>query len=137
MTQINTRLTEFIPGTYNLKQVPEFHFAPLSMEGRKALRETCRELWTSGVVSTRTMLEMNGYSIEQETERRQQEKSDKTDATLAPREQKAAQKTSNKSTNKQGRPELDDSERTSDPDAAQRGKQPKPSSPEGSMDETV
>lgn len=136
MTQINTRLTEFIPGTYNLKQVPEFHFAPLSMEGRKALRETCRELWTNGVVSTRTMLEMNGYSIEQETERRQKEKSDKTDATLAPR-QKAAQTMSNQSTNKQGRPELDDSERTSDPDAAQRGKQPKPSSPEGSMDETV
>ena len=52
MTQINKRLTEYIPNTYNLKDVPEFHFAPLSMEGRKALREKCNELWQNGVVHT-------------------------------------------------------------------------------------
>ena len=131
MTQINARLTEEIQGTYNLKDVPEFHFAPLSMEGKKALREKCNELWQNGVVSTQTMMETNGYSIDVEKERREKEASDGTDKTLALRNQ-TAQPTQN-----QGRPELDDSERTSDPDAAQRGKQPKPSNPEGSMDETT
>ena len=36
--------------------------------------------------------------------------------------------------NKVGRPEMDNTERTSDPEAAMRGKQPKPSNPEGSME---
>lgn len=134
MTQINARLIEYMDGTYNLKDVPEFRFAPLSMEGKKALREKCGELWQNGVVSTQTMMETNGYSIDREKERREQELKDGTDKTFAPRATKAA--TSN-SDQKQGRPELDDSERTSDPDAAQRGKQPKPSSPEGSMDEST
>lgn len=132
MTQINAKLTEYIQGTYNLKDVPAFHFAPLSMEGKKALREKCNELWQNGVVSTQTMMETNGYSIDREKERREQELKDGTDKTFIPRDQKASD-----STEKQGRPELDDSERTSDPDAAQRGKQPKPSSPEGSMDEST
>lgn len=132
MTQINARLTEYIQGTYNLKDVPEFHFAPLSMEGKKALREKCNELWQNGVVSTKTMMEANGYSIDVEKERREKEATDGTDKAFVPRNTK-----SSSSDNKQGRPELDDSERTSDPDAAQRGKQPKPSSPEGSMDESA
>jgi hypothetical protein len=134
MTQINKRLTEYIPNTYNLKDVPEFHFAPLSMEGKKALREKCNELWQNGVVSTQTMMETNGYSIDLEKERREKEASDGTDEVLQMRNQKSG--TQSDSNQKEGRPELDDSERTSDPDAAQRGKQPKPSNPEGSMDNT-
>lgn len=140
MTQINKRLTEYIPGTYNMKDIPEFHFAPLSMEGKKALRDKCNELWQSGVVSTQTMMETNGYSIDVEKERREKEATDGTDKTFAPREQKTAGSSGNQnsdSSGKQGRPELDTTERTSDPDAAQRGKQPKPSSPEGSMDEST
>ena len=134
MTQINARLTEFMNGVYNLKDIPEFHFAPLSMEGKKALREKCSELWMSGVVSTQTMMETNGYSIDRERERRDQELKDGTDKTFAPRMAKAA---SGNEEQNQGRPELDNTERTSDPDAAQRGKQPKPSSPEGSMDDSA
>ena len=133
MTQINKRLAEEIPATNNLKDIPEFHFAPLSMEGKKALREACNELWKNGVVSTQTMMETNGYSIDVEKERREKEASDGTDKTMSARDQKA----DTSSENKQGRPELDDSERKSDPDAAQRGKQPKPSSPEGSMDDST
>lgn len=134
MTQINKRLAEEIPAAYNLKDIPEFHFAPLSMEGKKALREACNELWKNGVISTQTMMETNGYSIDVEKERREKEASDGTDDTMSSRDQKDADTSSDK---KQGRPELDDSERKSDPDAAQRGKQPKPSSPEGSMDEST
>ena len=131
MNKINERLTEFIPGTYNMKEIPEFHFQPLTIEGKKALREKCVELWEKGVVSTRKMMETNGYSIEVESKLRDQESKDKMDEILAPRETLITD-TSNEGA---GRKELDNSERKSDPDAAQRGKQPKNSNPEGSMEE--
>lgn len=128
MNRINERLTEIIPGTYNLKEVPEFKFEPLDMSGKKALREACKELWTSGVVSTKSLLDAYGYSLDKEVEQRKTE-AEEIDDILVDRTKNEA--SSNEGA---GRPELDDSERTSDPDAAERGKQPKPSSPEGSMD---
>lgn len=131
MTKINVRLAEEIPGTYNLKETPEFHFQPLSMEGKKALREKCTELWEKGVVSTRKMMEANGYSIEMERKAREAEKSEGYDDILIPREMKAAAE----QTAKPGRPTVDDSERKSDPEAAIRSKQPKASNPEGSLEE--
>ena len=148
MNKINERLTEFIPGTYNLKEVPEFHFQPLTIEGKKALREKCVELWEKGVVSTRTMMETSGYSIEMESKKRQEEASSGYDETLLPRETMLAQPNTSEGTSegnsggssegtkkKRGRPKKDDSDRKSDPDAAERGKQPKPSNPEGSQSE--
>ena len=43
------------------------------------------------------------------------------------------QKDTDESTGKQGRPEMDDTERSSDPAKSMSGKQPKPSNPEGSL----
>lgn len=131
MNKINERLTEVIDGTYNLKDVPKFNFAPLSMEGRKSLREACSALWQQGVVSTKTMLEAHGYSLDQEKRQREKEQEDGTDEIM-----KARQSAASNSSNDVGRPELDDSERTSDPESSERGKMPKPSSPEGSMNDS-
>lgn len=128
MNKINERLTEVIEGTYNLKEIPKFNFAPLSMEGRKALRETCKTLWESGIVSTKTLLEANGYSLEDEKIQREKEKNDGVDELMKPRKTSYAS-----SSDSAGRPTLDDSERTSDPESSERGKQPKPSNTEGSM----
>lgn len=133
MTKINKRLAEVIPGTYNLKETPEFHFQPLSIEGKKALREKAIELWEKGAISQDTMMNTQGYSLEVERKKREKEKSDGTDEIMAPRDISYAQ-TDNSTTNKVGRPELDNDERTSDPEAALRGKQPKPSNSDGSMD---
>jgi len=130
MTKINARLAEEIPGTYNLSEPPEFHFQPLSMEGKKALREKCIELWEKGVVSTKHMMDIQGYSLEVEKEAREKESKDGSDKTLAPRETLITNEQNNV-----GRPAKDDSERTSDPEAALRSAQPKPSSPEGSLDD--
>lgn len=136
MNKINERLTEFIPGTYNLKDIPKFHFQPLSMEGKKALREKCIELWEKGVVSTKGMMEMNGFSMELEKTQREKEASEGYDEVLSPREQiNASSNVPAEEPKKTGRPKKDDSERTSDPDAAERSKQPKPSNPEGSVEE--
>jgi hypothetical protein len=129
MNRVNERLTEIIPGTYNLKEVPQFKFKPLDMSGKKALREACKELWTKGVVSTRSLLDAYGYSIDKETEQRKTE-AEENDPILVNRDKAEVD------TGDVGRPELDDTERTSDPDAADRSKNPKPSSPEGSRDDT-
>ena len=132
MNKINQRLTEFIPGTYNLKEPPEFHFQPLSIEGKKALRENALALWEKGVISTDRMLKTQGYSLEVERENREKEKSDGTDKVMLPREISDADYAPKEDV---GRPEMDDSERKSDPESSARGKQPKPSNPEGSMGE--
>lgn len=127
MNRVNEQLTEIIPGTYNLKDIPEFKFMPLSMEGKKAIREACKELWTKGVVSTKTYMNTFGYSIDKEVEQRKEE-AEEIDSILVSRENNVAQT----ETNEGGRPELDDSERTSDPKQSDSGALPKPSNPEGS-----
>ena len=162
MNKINVCIQEELANThtYNVSQVPEFSFMPLDMAGKKALREACEKLWKEGVVSTETLMTSYGYSIEKESARRKHEDSSGLDETLAPRtvaDQKAQMKmeqslkpaievkeeepkqeeTVEETTEetKIGRPEMTDDERTSDPEAALRGKQPKPSNPEGSMGE--
>ena len=147
MNKINVCIQEELGNshTYNVAKIPEFRFMPLDMAGRKALRDACNELWEKGVVSTKTMMETNGYSMDEEVERRNDEASNGTDETLVPRDITNMSFTPTTPSNTQddgggdvGRPEMTDEERNSDPDAARRGKQPKPSNPEGSMgDESV
>lgn len=138
MDKVNLRLVEDLKliHTNNLKKIPTFHFAPLDMNGQKSLRDACKELWQSGLMSTKTYMEANGYSAAQELEQRKEEASSGVDEVLVPR---ATAVTSNDGgNNKAGRPEESAEERHSDPDAAERGKQPKPSNPEGSKgDEAI
>jgi hypothetical protein len=141
MGKINVCIKEELENThtYNVSEVPSFNFMPLDMSGRKALRDACKELWQNGVVSTQTMMETMGYSMEREVDRRKSEASKGIDEALLPREATNAEYTQQSAPDgsvKVGRPELEDEERTSDPDAAVRGKQPKPSNPEGSMNDT-
>lgn len=146
MNKINVCIQEELANghTYNVSQVPEFEFMPLDMAGKKALREACTNLWQQGLVSTQTMMTMQGYSLEREKAQREKEAKDGTDEVLVPREITNQQnidvpddpQQNTNQPNKVGRPELDDDERTSDPENAIRGKQPKPSNPEGSMDES-
>lgn len=142
MDRINKRILEDMKLEHrnNLKQEPRFVFMPLDMAGKKSLREACLDLWEKGVVSTRTMMETNGYSIEKEKALREQEANSKMDEVLAPREvlvQKMQQPEQEAEpegeSNKVGRPEMDMDERTSDPENAIRGKMPKPSNDQGSM----
>lgn len=145
MNKINVCIQEELANAhaYNVSKIPEFRFMPLDMAGRKALRDACKELWEKGVVSTQTMMETCGYSIENEMERRQNEAKNGADETLIPRDATVTQAIVQDTPEPQieeterdvGRPEMENEERTSDPDAAVRGKQPKPSNPEGSMDD--
>ena len=133
MNKINRRLNDFSPAMPHsaTDQIPRFTFPPVDLAGSKAFQETCLKLWEKGVVSHETLLQTHGYDMRQEVERRQKEERDGTNDTLEYRTSKAS--TESTEDGKIGRPEKDDSERTSDPAKSMTGKQPKPSNPEGSL----
>ena len=130
MNRVNERLngkhgsiTHSAPGN-----IPQFTFPPVDLTDSQRFQEVCRDLWQKGVVSTRTLLQTHGYDMDQEMERKKGE-----GPVTPPVENPAAQDASNGGEDKQGRPEMDDTERHSDPLKSQTGKQPKPSNPEGSL----
>ena len=131
MNKVNLCIQEMLmkEHTNNMKTVPVFRFKPLDMTGEKALRETCLSLWEKGVVSTRTMMETQGYNMDREKDRRDIEASEGYDDTFINR-QYMTQKPDTDEEPKAGRPKMTDEERHSDPDAARRGAQPKPSNPD-------
>lgn len=134
MNKINMRLngsSSAMPHSAE-DQIPEFTFPPVDLAGSKAFQDACMRLWEKGVVSNETLLQTYGYDMGQEVERKKQEKSKGITDLFVPAgtEQKVEESTTD---SKIGRPELDDSERTSDPAKAITGKQPKPSNPEGSL----
>ena len=92
MNRINERLVDYIDGVYNLKEPPQFKFEPLEMSGKKALREACLQLWDKGCVSTRTMMQTYGYSVDIETARRKEEASNGTDEAMLDRTTQHADK---------------------------------------------
>lgn len=130
MDRVNERLngkhgsiTHSAPGN-----IPQFTFPPVDLAGSQKFQEVCRSLWEKGVVSTRTMLQMHGYDMDQELERKKHEQ-----PVESPVGKSDTQKDTDEPTGKQGRPEMDDTERSSDPVKSMSGKQPKPSNPEGSL----
>lgn len=130
MDRVNERLngkhgsiTHSAPGN-----IPQFTFPPVDLAGSQKFQEVCRSLWEKGVVSTRTMLQMHGYDMDQELERKKHEQ-----PVESPMGKSDTQKDTDEPTGKQGRPEMDDTERSSDPVKSMSGKQPKPSNPEGSL----
>ena len=130
MDRVNERLngkhgsiTHSAPGN-----IPQFTFPPVDLAGSQKFQEVCRSLWEKGVVSTRTMLQMHGYDMDQELERKKHEQ-----PVESPMGKTDTQKDTDEPTGKQGRPEMDDTERSSDPVKSMSGKQPKPSNPEGSL----
>lgn len=74
------------------------------------------------------MLQNHGYDMEQELERKKSE-----EPLVSPTAKPEPQSGAGSSEDGRGRPEMDDSERSSDPAKSTTGKQPKPSNPEGSL----
>lgn len=134
MNKVNQRLVEDLKlvRTNNLKDIPEFHFVPMDMNGDKAFRDACEKLWQQGLVSTRTLMEISGFNLSKEKDRRETEASDGTDEVMIPRQiqqamqnQDASSENVNEDKKSPGRPKLDNNERHSDPDNAERSKQAK------------
>lgn len=136
MTDINKLVYQRVTGKKN-GNPSQFIFMPLDMSGRKAMQEAGARLWNDGVLSSRSLMEAFGYDINEEVDRRKSESENGIDETLLKRNGKTGSepKGSGGEKSEAGRPAMDDSERTSDPGSAQTGKQPKPSSPDGSLDD--
>lgn len=136
MNKINAKLNAGILPHSASGKVPKFTFPPVDLTGSGKLYEACLTLWKLGVVSTKTLLTTAGYDVDQELERRKAEDTGDVTKTLTPRETKATESdavSTDPDGTKVGRPEMDDTERASDPADSVTGKQPKPSSPDGSM----
>lgn len=128
MNKVNQRLVEDLKlvRSNNLKDIPEFNF--VSMD-KTAFRDACEKLWQQGLVSTRTLMEVSGFNLSKEKERRTIEAEDGTNEVMVPHQ---LQQTSTPSSieekteeEKGGRPKMTDEERNSDPDNAERSKQSK------------
>lgn len=133
MNKINTRLNGASGGVSRSASgnVPKFTFPPVDLAGSSKFQATCHELWREGVLSTKTLLQIHGYDVDQEVERKRSEDSDGTTQALR---KGAPTPSDSEPAEKPGRPQVDDAERSSDPAKSQTGKQPKPSNPGGSMD---
>ena len=132
MNKINTRLNGGILPRSKDENVPTFEFPPVDLTGSGKFYEQCLELWEKGVLSTKTMMTHRVYDMDQEVKRRKIEDVTGITQTLLPRKRDDSEEEPSNG-NKIGRPTLDDNERQSDPADALTGKQPKPSSPDGSL----
>ena len=79
MDKINRRINEtnnkIIPHSKD-ENIPNFTFPPVDLSGSKQFQEACFKLWTEGMVSIETLMTAYGLDMDQEYERKQQEKTD-------------------------------------------------------------
>ena len=145
MDKINYRVNgDMITRSRNDK-IPKFDLEPVDLSGNGKFQKTCLDLWKQGCLSTETMLDAHGFNFEQEVSRKQQEVDDGTfelmkTGTDVPEDYNGTPTQSPTQTvpteeGKVGRPEMTEEERTSDISKAYTGKQPKPSNPEGSLED--
>ena len=77
MNRINQRINEKGFGGVSHSapdQIPQFTFPPVDLAGTRQFQETCTKLYNLGVVAKQTLLEAHGFDINQEVERRINEK---------------------------------------------------------------
>lgn len=156
MNKLNQRINDRGDGGVtrsSVSNIPVFKFAPLDASGKKALQEAGAKLYQQGVLSVQSLLEGFSYDIDQEASRKRSEADKgydelfmKPDAKFKndsvrplpnqpnqpnqPSQPNQEDDDSGEEKRKRGRPEMSDTERTSDPSYAMTGKMPKPSQPD-------
>ena len=131
MQKINIRLAERIPRIAS-KNIPKFEFNAVDLANDGKFAEAVYKLWQQGVTSNQTLLESYHLDIAQEEERRKEEKKNGMDQLFLPRQTSYTMSAPSDANETGGRPEMDDGDRSSDPEKSETGKQPKPSNPDGS-----
>lgn len=137
MNRINRRVNGDMLTRSSSTNVPTFTLLPVDLSGGSKFQKTCYELWQQGCMSTQTMLQTHGFDYDQEVYRKTKEVENGIDVLMGkePVETKGVNSDSSDLNTKVGRPEMTDEERTSDKGKAMTGKQPKPSNPEGSLED--
>lgn len=135
MNKINHRINGSAVSRNASAKIPEFTLLPVDLSGSSKFQKTCEELWKQGCVSTQTLLRVHGYDYDQELARKKDEIASGASDILSTDNGANAAGATQETDGKVGRPELEVDERTSDPGNAITGKQPKPSNPEGSLED--
>lgn len=111
----------------NESKMPKFVMPNADLTQVAAFQNSCKQLWDSGVLSNRTYLKNYGIDVDTEYELKKKEiEAGQMDVFVKPGTQSTGED------NPVGRPAMDDSERQSDPGNSETGRQPKPSSENGS-----
>lgn len=124
----------------NRDKLPVFCMPTSDLTKVAAFQEACMKLWESGNLSRKTLMETYNLDIDLEYERKKKERDDGYDEIFV-KPSSAVQtedkeETGGRENVKIGRPAMDDNERNSPEDNSQTGRQPKPSNPEGSEEQT-
>lgn len=135
MNKINRRVNGGAITRSSSDKVPEFTLVPIDLSGNAKFEKTCFELWQQGCLSDQTLLQNHGYDYKQEVTRMQDEQNSGSHALFTKYKTTPTEDADETAKSKIGRPELSDEERTSDVGKAMTGKQPKPSNPEGSLND--
>lgn len=142
---INNIISTGLNGTKNglprsaTKNLPKFTFPVTDLTNNKSFQDKCLELWKEGVISYETMIDAHGFDYEEEKERKAAETKEEvqTKVFVKPGVNPNAEAEENKVDDTEenttiGRPRMSDDERNSDPGKSETGRQPKPSSEDGS-----
>ena len=116
----------------NIEKLPVFKMPTADLTQVAAFQNACKQLWDAGVLSNKTLL--NQYGIDSDTEFEQKKKeinSGQNEVFVKPGVN-TQKEDKNETSDKRGRPTLDDGDRQSDPGNSETGRQPKPSSEDGS-----
>lgn len=117
----------------NESKMPRFVMPNADLTQVAAFQNACKQLWDAGVLSNETLLKNYGIDSETEFEKKKKEiKAGQNEVFMKPGTNVNQEQDNDNGENLVGRPTLDDSERQSDPGNSETGRNPKPSSEEGS-----
>jgi hypothetical protein len=97
-----------------------------------AFQNACKQLWEAGVLSNETLLKNYGIDVQTEFDKKKKEIAAGQQEVFVKPGASSNDNVGDENSGTIGRPTLDDSERQSDPGNSETGRQPKPSSEEGS-----
>lgn len=116
----------------NESKMPRFMMPQADLTQVAAFQSACKQLWDAGVLSNETLLKNYGIDVETEFEKKKKEIAAGQREVFVKPGTLSNDNIGEGNSGTVGRPTLDDSERQSDPANSVTGRQPKPSSPEGS-----
>lgn len=111
-------------------KLPTFCMPVSDLTKVAAFQDACMKLWESGMLSRKTLMETYDLDVQMEYERKKKELEEGYEDVFV----KPGTKQNNEpgETGQRGRPTMSDDERQSDPGNSETGRQPKPSSENGS-----
>ena len=122
----------------NEGRLPRFEMPIADLTQVAAFQNACKQLWDSGMLSNKTLLDRYGIDIDSEFEQKKKEiEQGQNEVFVKPGNSVIADNTNTSdSDNPVGRPTLEDGNRQSDPANSQTGRAPKPSRESGSEEQT-